>query len=86
MKVWITKHALTQGIWEVDAALSGTSKNMIQVRRDKNDNHPWSAMYYHKGEWHEKKEHALAHAEDMKERKLASLRKQIAKISKLSFE
>ena len=86
MKAWITKYALTQGIIGVeiiDNCLSADpTGNMIKIR-DGNIN-----TYYHgKGnEWHETKESAIKKAEEMRQKKIASLKKQIEKLERMKFD
>jgi len=81
MKVWITKYALTQGIFEVDgeAKESSTLLYVPKIRLGTFD------AYYHKPDWHETKEEAVAQAEKMRVAKLKSLEKQVAKIRTLQF-
>lgn len=80
MKVWITKYALTKGVTEKNVDICGDG--MV----NESDNR--SPVYYH-GEgkdWHRTKESALAKAEEMRKKRIASLRKQIEKLEKLRFE
>jgi hypothetical protein len=86
MEVWITKYALTGGIikkseghvnYDIDP-----SGNFISV--------PWEndlngSEYFHKNEWFFSPSAAVAKAEDMRDKKIASLRKQIAKLEKMIF-
>ena len=81
MKVWITKYALTMGIFEKDVELclqvaKGTMVREVDVR--------WISTY-HKPDWHESKEAAIAHAEDMRKKKITAMKKQIAKLEALKF-
>ena len=79
MKVWITKYALTQGIYEANVTLSA-SPSMVCG----------SGVFEHyhgEGkEWHRTKEQAVNKARDMQTAKLASLAKSIARIKMLKFE
>ena len=81
--VWITKYALTQGIFEIDATVcSDISNDMIQEIRDR---HP--ATYHGEGkEWHRTKESAIKKAEEMKDTKIKSVKKQLAKLENMKFE
>lgn len=81
MKVWITKYALTKGIIEADAekALSDTvviprGRCILQSN--------WFCI----GDWHTSKKQAIAKAEEMRQKKIASLKKQIEKLEKMKFE
>lgn len=83
MKVWITKYALTQGIYECEAEVcENINPDMIVVRSDSH-----SAYYHSEGiEWHRTKEAALAKAEEMRKKKIESLKNQIAKLEKMDFK
>lgn len=68
MKVWITKYALTKGIFEkevieLDDEIVQESGNIFPV-------------YYHGDgkEWHKTKESAIAKAEEMRRKKIAILK------------
>ncbi len=80
MTVWITKYALTTGIYKIDAKEIKDSHRMIQ---QSGTNYP---TYYHKPDWHESNAEALAHAEKMRQKKIESLDKQIGKIKAMRFE
>lgn len=77
MKVYITKYALTTGI--IEKEVTQDSRTMVTVKSDR-----WSAPF-HKPFWHETKEEAIKHCEELRIKKLQSLDKQIKKISKLKF-
>ena len=79
MKVWITKYALSTGIIEVDAEISGT---MVSYKPDDKSFN----THAHGNEWWEYKSDALLRAEEMRVKKLQSLDKQIKKVSALIFE
>lgn len=81
MKVWITRYALTKGIIESEVIYCGDD----MVRERKQGCFP---IYYHgEGhEWHKTKESAIAKAEEMRKKKIASLKKQIEKLEKMKFE
>lgn len=76
--VYITKYALTGGIFAVEANID---RDMISYRRDG----AHFTDYAHAGEWHRTFEEAATKAEDMRKRKIASLQKSIAKMEKLTF-
>jgi hypothetical protein len=44
------------------------------------------ASHFHRPDWHETKEAAIARAEVMRKKKLASLKKQISRLEALSFD
>lgn len=79
MKVWITKYALTQGIFEAEAEV--IEDGTVRVRQE------FIVSYYHKEgrDWHKTKESAVAKAEEMRKKKIASLKKQIEKLEKKKF-
>lgn len=77
MKVWITKYALTRGIQEVEAEHRGDD-----VVLPKGDGF-WGVIA--KPHWHESREAAVARAEEMRRKRIETLRKQIARLEKLMF-
>ena len=79
MKVYITKYALTLGIEEREAEVSKVSDKMV-VFDTRGYEQP-----VHKPFWHLTKEEAVAHAKELRVKKLASLQKQAAKLEKLTF-
>lgn len=80
-KVFITKYALTSGIKEVETKIhKSTFKDYSYYVRDS----AYSFHYIGKDAFLDKSE-ALNKAEDMRKKKIASLRKQIEKLEKLSF-
>lgn len=84
MKVYITKYALTQGIYEVEAEDCGN--NMIKVPvKSRGFN---SFDYYHgEGrEWHRTREAAIERAREMRDKKMDSLEKQMKKLTRMRFE
>lgn len=83
MKFYITKYALTQGIIEVD----GGSVREVAIKdgrllfRDKKS----YTQVYCAGEWYTEKGMAVADAEHRKQKKIASLKKQISKLEAMQF-
>lgn len=80
MKVWITKYALTDRILE---------KECEDCRNGavKETENPFPTFYHGEGEeWHKTKETAIAKAEEMRQKKIASLKKQIEKLERKKFE
>jgi hypothetical protein len=79
MKVYITQYALTKGILE--AEVRATHCPTMVVRTD--------TMYqtaYHKPYWHMTMAEAVVHAEQMRQRKIVSVKKQLAKLEALTFQ
>lgn len=76
---YITKYALTTGIYKTE----GTAKDGMFVQPSQGlGTFP---CYFHGKEWHLTKEDAIAHAEEMRIKKLKSIDKQMKKISALKF-
>ena len=78
-RVWISKLALSKGVYEME---------VVRVSEDGKTvyGHVWNEAYRGEGrEWHRTKEEAMKRAKVLKEKKIASLRKQIDKISALDF-
>lgn len=78
MKVWITKYALTKGIIEKEVRDCGDG--MVE---DKSTHFP---TYYHNGEWYSDKNYAIFRAQEMRKKKISSLKKQIDKLEDMKFE
>ena len=78
MKVWITKYALTDGIIEAEAKDCGYG--MIETVGK------YSNYFHGEGrQWHKEKESAITKAEEMRQKKIASLKKQIERLEKMKF-
>jgi hypothetical protein len=83
VKVWITKYALSQGIYSTDAEIcTDISDKMISVK----EKGSYYDQCFHKPDWYETMKEALEQAEKMKQRKIASLKKQVKKLESLKFE
>ena len=79
-KVWITKYALTMGVFSVDAKIS----NSMVYWRDVGSGHN-SYAHGEGRDWHRTESAALKRAEDMRKRKIESLRRSIKKFEKMTF-
>ena len=75
MKIWISKYALTKGIYEVEGEPSRNYPDMLKV----------GFNFFHRGEWHRTKEEAIATAEKRRQRRISSLKKSLAAMEGLSF-
>lgn len=75
--VWITKYALTKGIYEKEVQETNF-KDMVSV--------PNSIESFHKPHWHESKEEALKQAETMRAKRIISLKKEVRKLEDLKFQ
>lgn len=80
MKVYISKYALSVGVFEVDGEL--TREGGISYALPNRG----LRQYHYGSDWHQTKEQAVARAEDMRIRKLKSLDKQIKKLSSIKFD
>lgn len=79
MKVWITKYALTSGILEREAEVCTDSTISVKGTG-------YCTVCFHGNEWHKSRESAIAKAEEMRKKKIASLKKQIEKLEKMEFK
>lgn len=81
---YVTKYALTKGILE----LEGT-----EVARSRTGERCFSATgrslfdsYFYGKEWHDNKPGAIARAEEMRKKKIVSLKKQTKRLEVLNFK
>lgn len=79
-KVWITKYALTKGIIETEGRISNSCPGLLDAKGITN------YLHGEGNEWHRTKESAIAKAEEMRQKKIESLKSQIEKLEKLRFE
>lgn len=76
MKVWISKYALTKGIYEAEVeGCFDISPRMIKIGH-------W---YFHGDDWHHSRELAMAKAEEMRVAKIKSLQKSLKKFEAMRF-
>lgn len=80
MKIWITKYALTQGIIEAEGEQCGFE--WISAIWDNG----YRCGGFKQGEWFNTKERAIKKAEEMRQEKIESLKKQIKKLEEMRFE
>lgn len=76
-KIFVTKYALSSGIFECEAEIEG---GMATYRGE--DTYK---EYFHGKNWHSSLEAAVERAEEMRIKKLKSLDKQMKKISAIDF-
>jgi hypothetical protein len=81
MKVYVTKYALTQGILEEEATLVGEARIKVSGDSSRGVFH----AFYYKPDWYETREEAVARAEEMRKRKIASLEKSLKKFKNMKF-
>ena len=80
MKVWITKYALTRGIFEMDIESQSEDGKSVYGKA-------WNQCYHGQGiEWCKTKAAAIARAEEMRRKKITSLKKKIGQLEGLKFE
>lgn len=77
MKVYITKYALSRGIIETDAVECESFPDMIETK---------DFGYFQGSDWHRTMEAAVAMAEEMRLKKIESLKKQIEKLEGMKFQ
>ena len=77
---WITKYALTTGIEEITAEQSYSESLITDANRT------LCCYFGENTEWHRTREGAVIRAEKMRAARIASLRKSIAKLEKVSFK
>lgn len=86
MKVWITKYALTDGIIEAQQ-ITGATYEGKEYAFFVDGNGQYNADFYIPYEelfWD--KNSAIVKAEEMRQKKIASLKKQIEKLEEMRFE
>ena len=85
---WITKYALTLGIKKLDGEkVEVTKDGYLSSRHGSMSAKNWEDKYHFYGQkdWHYSEPSACVGAEDMRKAKIASLKKQIAKLDKMNF-
>lgn len=79
--IWITKYALTKGILKGVGVVSDDSE---VVRVDTLSSKKSTSYFHGRGkDWHLSEEGAKSQAERMRQRKILSLQKQLAKLEKI---
>ena len=79
---WITKYALTSGIQKVSGTVHHDTNNTLLSYPG---NHRSVIHYVWHKAWHRTPEAALARAEEMRKKKIAGLKKSIAKLEVIKF-
>ena len=80
MKVWVTKYALTTGVFCVEGEVSSDHPGMCTVKRP-----GYMRQTFHGDEWHKTEEDARAQFYVMVTKRQASLQKSIVKLANISF-
>ena len=79
MKVFVTKYALTIGIEELDVEITSVP-TMVATKG------PFPRNFHDEGrDWHHTKEEAKTRAEEMRKKKIESLKKSIIKLEAMRF-
>lgn len=73
---YISKYALTKGIEAVHGKQFYDYRGYLDAGRN---------VLYRTGDWHLTREDAIERAEEMRKKKIESLKKQIAKLEKMKF-
>ena len=86
-KVYITKYALTSGIFECEVKQCLNSVPNGSMVAELRPAGMLVVCYHGEGrDWHRTKESALEKAEEMRASKIASVKKALAKLERLKFE
>ena len=78
MKVWITKYALTRGIFEME--VKSTSRDGSTVYGN-----AWDGAYGSR-DWYKRKTDAVKRAKEMRKREITRLENKIKKLKEKRFE
>lgn len=79
-RAWITKYALTSGITETEVEdCFDVNPTMVEDLKGRPN------TYYHRNDWHRTRAAAMVRAREMRDAKIASLHKQIAKLKAMTF-
>jgi len=81
MRFWITKYALTKGIFELNGRVcSEITEKMVS------DNNKFGGIYYGEGrEWHRTLKDAVLRAKIMRDSKILSLERQLKRLKLITF-
>ncbi len=85
MKVWVTKYAMSgKGVIPFNDVkmVSSSAKTVVTTNNGDTEMGVW---HIHGDDWHTTPEAAIARAEEMRTKKIASLKKQIAKLEAMTF-
>lgn len=80
---WISKHALTKGVYPVECDEPPKIDPGFLVNRSER---VWQYFSGEGRQWHRSEADAIAKAEIMRAQKISSLRKQIDRLEKLTFK
>lgn len=77
-KVWISKYSLTRGIYEITVEISNEFPTMC-------NDVEYTLSCFHKPFWSDTKEEAVAQAENMRKAKIVFIKKQLKKLTEMTF-
>ena len=77
-KVWISKYALTQGIYEITAIRTSHNETIVYDT--------YNRVVLEGREWHLTREGAVTRANALRNAKIDNLKKQIDKLTNLEFD
>ena len=80
MKVWITKYALTDGIIKVEAEQDKLTYGFVVTEG------AFKNEWFNRTDCFTSRSSAIKKAEEMRQKKIASLKKQIEKLERMRFE
>lgn len=75
MKIYVTKYALTKGILEEEAEPVANVETMVKVFKS-----GYIPSYYHSGEWFLNRKEAIDKANNMRLKKIDSLKRKIKEL------
>lgn len=85
MKFYVTKCALTQGIFEVEGERCDVAAGRAMIRVPGNHVNRYD-QYFHGDDFHENRTSAVIKAQKMQAAKLESLKKSMKRIANLEFK
>jgi hypothetical protein len=79
MKVWISKFALSKGIFQMEVNHTSDDGDVVHGEH-------FNECFYGEGkQWHKTEEEAKARAEELRKKKIANLKNQIQKLEEMKF-
>lgn len=85
MKIWVTRYALSKGIYEADAETTNF-KDTVRVIKDKDGNALFFPHLLTKNSWHNNKEDAIKRAKEMRSKAIESTEKRLVALRLMKFE
>ena len=85
MKVWITKYALTTGVYSAEGTSSASHPEMFVIPGEGGAGYRTYDQYFLKPDWHNTHEEAMLRAETLREKKMRSLKAAIKELEEMEF-